>query len=166
MLVSRRGVWAGVGAAVLAMVLPSGFAAAEPPRSQGPVGRWLTIDDDGKTPKSIVELYLVKDELRGKIVELINPAEKNPKCEKCEGARKNQPIIGLEIIWGLEKDGNEWSGGRILDPESGKEYSCYLEVIDEGRRLKVRGYMGIALLGRTQYWRRARARPKPKPARP
>ena len=60
------------------------------------------------------------------------------------------------ILWGLKKDGDEWSGGKILDPENGKSYKCWIQVIDDGRRLKVRGYIGISLLGRTQYWKKAK----------
>ncbi len=119
-------------------------------------GRWVTIDDDGKTPKGIVELVERGGKLQGKIVQLINPPEKNPTCRECSGKKKNQPILGLEILWGLSKDGDEWSGGYILDPENGTEYKCYVEVVDNGARLKVRGYVGIALFGRTQYWRRAK----------
>jgi uncharacterized protein (DUF2147 family) len=129
-----------------------------------PVGYWKTIDDDGKTEKSIVQIYKKGDKVFGKIVELINPDEPNPVCDKCKGKRKNQPIVGLEIIWDLEEDGDEWSGGRILDPENGKDYSCYIEVKEGGKKLKVRGYLGISLFGRTQYWHRAAPPAGPKPA--
>jgi uncharacterized protein (DUF2147 family) len=119
-----------------------------------PIGYFTTVDDDGKTATSVVQIYARAGKLHGKIVELINPREKNPKCSACEGDKHDQPILGMEILWGLEKDGDEWSGGRILDPRNGTTYKCYIEVVDGGQRLKVRGYVGIALLGRTQYWRR------------
>jgi uncharacterized protein (DUF2147 family) len=120
-----------------------------------PTGFWTTIDDDCGIEKAVVEIVNYRGTLHGKIVSLMNPAVPNPKCEKCSGKKKNKPIIGLEIIWGLTQDGEEWSGGYILDPETGDEYRCYIEVIDGGERLKVRGYLGVALLGRTQYWQRA-----------
>lgn len=123
--------------------------------SDHPVGYWTTIDDDGKTPTGVVQIYAKGNQLSGRIVKLIKPREKHPRCTECEGSKHNQPIVGMEILWGLEKDGDEWSGGRILDPKNGNVYKCYIEVIDGGKRLKVRGYLGIALLGRTQYWRRA-----------
>ncbi|MEO8180134.1 MAG: DUF2147 domain-containing protein [Deltaproteobacteria bacterium] len=119
-----------------------------------PEGRWVTIDDDGKTASSVIEIYAREKKLYGKIVQLLNPREKDPKCTACEGPKKNQPILGMEILWGFESDGAEWSGGYILDPRNGKEYRCYLELLDGGRKLKVRGYVGIALFGRTQYWQR------------
>jgi uncharacterized protein (DUF2147 family) len=122
--------------------------------AESPIGYWTTIDDDGKTPSSIVQLYKRGQKLFGKIVQLINPREKNPTCTECDGARKNQRILGMEILRDLHADGDEWSGGYILDPRNGKEYACYVELVDGGKRLKVRGYLGIALFGRTQYWRK------------
>jgi uncharacterized protein (DUF2147 family) len=152
-MLQARGVLLVVLVALLGLVLGVPRAAlAAPPKS--PEGRWVTIDDDGKTAKSIVEIYQRGKKMHGKIVQLINPSRPNPKCTECEGSRKNQPIVGMEIIWDLEKDGDEWSGGYILDPDNGKSYRCYLEVVEGGKRLKVRGYIGIALLGRTQYWQR------------
>jgi uncharacterized protein (DUF2147 family) len=141
-------------ALVVVLLWPPGAHA-----SDDAAGYWTTVDDDGKTATSVVHIYAKGGKLHGKIVELINPREKDPKCSACDGARRNQPIVGMEILWGLEKDGDEWSGGRILDPKNGKEYKCYIEVIDAGKRLKVRGYIGIALLGRTQYWRKAARAP-------
>ena len=60
----------------------------------------------------------------------------------------------MEIMWGLRKSGNDYSGGRIMDPEDGKIYRCKLRLIDGGKKLEVRGYIGFALLGRTQTWLR------------
>ena len=140
----------------LLLLLPQSAMSASGARdSRDPTGYWTTIDDDGKTPTSVVHIYAQGNKLNGKIVELIKPREKNPKCTACDGKKHNQPILGMEILWGLERDGDEWSGGYILDPKNGKEYKCYIEVIDGGKRLKVRGYIGIALLGRTQHWRKA-----------
>jgi uncharacterized protein (DUF2147 family) len=137
------------------------LALSLPARAEGsPVGYWTTIDDDGKTPSSIVQIYPRGKKLYGKIVQLIKPREKDPKCTACEGSRKNQRIIGLEILRDFEQDDDEWSGGYVLDPREGKEYKCYLEVLDHGQRLKVRGYVGIPMMGRTQYWRKSET-PKP-----
>jgi uncharacterized protein (DUF2147 family) len=123
--------------------------------ASSPVGYWTTIDDDGKTPSSVIQIYPKGKKLFGKIVQLINPREKDPKCTECEGPRKNQRIIGMEILRDFERDDDEWSGGYILDPRNGTEYKCYMELIEGGTRLKVRGYVGIALLGRTQIWQKA-----------
>lgn len=119
------------------------------------VGTWKTIDDETGAPKSLVEITESNGEFKGKIVKLFRKPEEdqNPKCDKCDGVKKDQPLIGLEILWGLKKDSDtKWSGGEIMDPKKGKTYSCKMEVIDEGKKLKVRGFLGFSLLGRTQTW--------------
>ena len=140
-------------AATLTLCLSLSTASAVLAAPLSAEGQWVTVDDDGKTASSVVEIYARGKKLYGKIVQLINPQEKDPKCTACEGAKKNQPILGMEILRDFERDGDdEWSGGHILDPRNGTEYRCYLELQEGGRKLKVRGYVGIALLGRTQYW--------------
>lgn len=136
--------------AALALGASSVFAAGE-----SPVGRWQTIDDETGKPKSIVEIKEVNGELQGSVVELINPSKPNPTCEKCEGDRKDKPIQGMTILWGVKKDGNGWGDGKILDPQKGKVYGAKLEPEAGGQKLKVRGYLGVAALGRTQEWVRA-----------
>lgn len=123
-----------------------------------PVGRWVTVDDNTGKDRSIVAITEKNGVLTGHIEKLIlEPGEDPaPKCDKCPGDKKDQPVIGLEILWGLSRDDDEWSGGKILDPDNGKSYKCWIKVIDEGRRLKVRGFIGISLLGRTQYWKKAK----------
>jgi uncharacterized protein (DUF2147 family) len=150
-------------AVTLALALGTPATALAGP---SPLGYWTTIDDDGKTPSSVVQIYARGKKLYGKIVQLIKPREKDPVCTECDGARKNQRILGMEILRDFEEDDDEWSGGYILDPRNGTEYKCYLELQDGGKRLKVRGYVGIALLGRTQYWQKAAAPPAPAPPPP
>jgi len=122
--------------------------------AQDVFGTWKTIDDATGEAKSFVEIYQEGNKVYGRIVELINPKKEDPICEKCCCEEKDQPIVGLKFIKGLEKDGDEYSGGNILDPESGKLYKCYI-TLEEENKLKVRGYIGFSLLGRTQYWYRA-----------
>ena len=120
-----------------------------------PVGFWKSIDDKTGKAKSVIQIKQTDGSLRGKILKLLDRDGKdpNPRCKKCtDKLRKNQPVIGMEILRDLKKDGNEWSGGKILDPKNGKEYKCYIEVLDDGNKLKVRGYIGFSLFGRTQYW--------------
>ena len=124
--------------------------------SQDVFGKWKTVDDVTGETKSIVEIYKENDKLYGKIIEILDPnAPENPICQNCSGKDKEQPILGLVFIKGLKKDGNEYNGGKILDPESGKLYKCYIE-LEETDKLKVRGYIGISLFGRTQYWYRVK----------
>ena len=117
------------------------------------VGKWKTIDDETGKPKSIVEIYEKDGKAYGKIVKLFRGPneEQDPVCTECDDDRKNKKIIGMEIIRGMEKDGDEWEDGTILDPKNGKIYDC--EIWREGDELKVRGY--IAFLFRTQTWLKA-----------
>ncbi|MBN1959978.1 MAG: DUF2147 domain-containing protein [Deltaproteobacteria bacterium] len=143
--------------ALCGAVVNISFATFANAQELSPVGKWKTIDDNNGKVKSIVEIRESGGKLYGNIIRLFpEPGEDlNPKCDKCEGGRKNQPVLGMNIMWGLTKDGSEWSGGVILDPENGKTYKCYVEPIEGGKKLKLRGYIGFSLLGRTQYWLRA-----------
>lgn len=134
--------------------LPAPAAAEEPKAQPTPVGRWRTVDDHSKKPKSIVAIWEEDGRLQGKIEELLDPnrPEPDPVCKKCEGDRKDQPILGMKILWGMKKSGDTWTGGKILDPNNGKVYRCNLTPVDGGKKLEVRGYVGIALIGRTQTW--------------
>jgi uncharacterized protein (DUF2147 family) len=81
-------------------------------------------------------------------------ASRDPRCEGCQGELKNQPVVGMTILRGLRWDGKQYAGGEILDPDDGKRYRCRMRLLDYGRLLEVRGYLGVPLLGRTQVWRR------------
>ncbi|MEM6369133.1 MAG: DUF2147 domain-containing protein [Myxococcota bacterium] len=117
------------------------------------VGTWKTIDDDTGKPRSYVEITEQAGQLRGRIVALIDPEEPDPRCTQCSGAKKDRPIKGLEIMWGLQANGAaQWSGGKIMDPENGKTYDCRIWLESEGE-LKVRG--SWLFLARTQSWFRA-----------
>lgn len=115
-------------------------------------GKWKTIDDETKQAKSIVEIYKKSDgKYYGKVSQLlIKPAD--PNCSSCKDDRKGKPILGLEIIRGLAKDGDEFTGGTITDPKTGKTYKC--TITKSGDKLNVRGYMGVSILGRTQVWQK------------
>lgn len=131
----------------LLLFAPLSFAA------DSPVGLWKTIDDKTNKPRSLVRIVEENGEYKG-IVEKGLREDDNPErvCEKCDAPRKNQKIQGMTFMWGLKKDGNEFKGGEILDPENGKIYRCKMKLIDSGKKLDVRGYIGIALIGRTQTW--------------
>lgn len=120
--------------------------------AQSAIGTWKTIDDEDGRVKSHVEITEKGGKLYGKVAKLI---ETNyPICTECKGDKKDQPIEGMTILWDLESEGNkEWSGGKIMDPKTGKEYKCNLELQDTNT-LNVRGYIGFSLLGRTQTWYR------------
>ncbi|MEM1134754.1 MAG: DUF2147 domain-containing protein [Bacteroidota bacterium] len=119
--------------------------------SQSPIGKWKTIDDETGKEKSVVEIYEKEGKLFGKIDRLIEPDEENPICEECpkNDDRYNKPVLGMEIIRDLSKDGEEWEDGTVLDPEKGKIYDCKIWLEDD-ETLKLRGY--VAFFYRTQTW--------------
>lgn len=118
--------------------------------SQSIVGNWKTIDDDSGEEKSIIKIYEKDGKIYGDIVELLNETDDyNPICDQCPGAMKNQKVIGLTIINGLEKDGDIWSKkSGIIDPDNGKWYD--VKIWREENKLMVRGY--ISFFYRTQTW--------------
>ncbi len=136
---------------IFAMLVFAPFAVA----NDSPVGLWKTIDDKTKKPRSIVRIVEENGEYKG-IVEKGLQEGDNPErvCEKCDPPRKNQKILGMTFMWGVKKEGNEFKGGEILDPDSGTIYKCKFKLIDGGKKLDVRGFIGVSLFGRTQTWLR------------
>jgi uncharacterized protein (DUF2147 family) len=118
--------------------------------AQSPVGVWKNLDDEDGREKSHIEIYEESGKLRGKVIKLL-PAATITKCDKCTGANKGKNLVGMDILWDLKKSGSVWDGGEILDPKKGKVYNCKIE-LDGAEKLKVRGYMGVSILGRTQTW--------------
>ena len=150
----RKVHWLPLSAVVL-MSLLAGSAWAD----ISPVGRWKVIDDKGHKPVAIMKIVERNGEYQGRIEKLIpQPGDDpDPICSNCPGALKGSPIQGLTIMQGLKKEGDEYGGGTILDPDSGNYYSVKMELGPDGKTLKVRGYLGISLLGRTQTWYRVDA---------
>lgn len=120
-----------------------------------PVGLWRTFDDRTGRERGLVRIWEQNGVLYGSIVGTVDPAEAKRNCDKCRDDRKGKPILGLNIIRGMKPDGDRWDGGQILDPENGETYRCAMRLEDGGRKLVVRGYIGISWLGRSQTWLRA-----------
>ena len=118
-------------------------------------GMWKTIGDQDGTEKSIVEIYEKEGKYYGRVVKLL-PAAKHTTCENCPGPLKNKPITGMVVLKDLEKTHNGASNGKAIDPSSGKTYNCFIE-LENPDKLKLRGYIGVPTLGRTQYWYRVKA---------
>ena len=116
-------------------------------------GLWITQDDETGKEKSEVLLYVEDGKLYGKIIRLLLPEDQGKRCEKCKGENKNKPIAGLVIVKDLSLEKDTWEDGTIMDPKSGKVYDCYLS-LEAPNVLKVRGFLGFSLLGRTQTWKR------------
>jgi len=124
--------------------------------AQSPIGLWKTIDDETGKAKSHVQIYEQNGALYGKVVKILTVGKENAVCSECDGTKKNKPINGMIILEDVKKVGKKkWDNGEILDPNKGKTYSVSLE-LENADKLKVRGYMGFSLLGRTQYWHRVK----------
>lgn len=121
--------------------------------SQTVFGKWKTIDDVTGKEKGVVEIFEHKGKVYGRIIEIFEAEKKHLKCELCDGDDKNKPLLGMNIIKGLKKDGEEYNSGKVLDPKNGKLYKCYI-TLEEKDKLKIRGFIGISIFGRTQYWYR------------
>ena len=120
--------------------------------AQSPLGLWKTVDDTDGVAKSYIEIHEIDGMLYATVRELLPTADKT-HCSACKGDKKDAPITGMTLMREMKKDGKKWSGGYILDPASGKEYKCIIK-LESDDKLKVRGYIGAPLLGRTQYWYR------------
>lgn len=116
-----------------------------------PVGEWRTIDDQSGKPKSIVQITEDQGALTGKIVKLLEGATEKT-CSKCEGDLKDQPLVGMKILWGLKKTGEEWTGGKIFNPADGGTYTSAAKLIDGGKTLQVTGKW--MLFSKQQQWQR------------
>jgi uncharacterized protein (DUF2147 family) len=139
-----------------ALTLSLGLLSLVAHAQMSPVGLWRSIDDETKQAKA--EIRITQNAAGGLsgVVEkgLQNNPNTDPNCNLCTDDRKGKPKIGLEIIRGGQQgDGKAvWEGGKILDPENGKNYSLRLTPIEGGKKLEVRGYIGAPMLGRTQTW--------------
>ena len=146
-----------IRALAAATVLASPLAVLA--QATSPAGLWKTIDDGTKKEKSLVRIVEQGGVYSGKVEKLLDPdAPKDPVCKDCTDARKDQPILGMTIMRNLKADPGDktvFEGGDILDPNNGKVYRVKLRLVDDGKKLDVRGYIGTPMLGRTQTWTRA-----------
>jgi uncharacterized protein (DUF2147 family) len=136
---------------MLALGASAGAACAQ----ATPVGLWKTIDDDGKTEKSLVRISEANGVLSGRIVKILVPADANAVCDMCTDERKGQPVQGMEILRNIRQNADNkglWDGGEVMDPNKGETYKARLKPIDGGRKLEMRGYIGAPMFGRTQTW--------------
>lgn len=121
----------------------------------GPEGTWRLIDEKTGHPRAEVELTIVNHKLKGHIVRGLRKDDRpGDRCERCSDDRRNQPLVGLEILRDLEpeKEGTWWTGGTLLDPEDGQVYRARLRVSDDDQQIQVRGY--VSVFYRTQHWQR------------
>ena len=137
-----------LAAGLFSLCLSSASLAASP------LGIWKTIDDSSGEAKSYVTIVEENGKLSGKVTQIIDPAKQDSICDQCKGDLKDQKIQGMTILWDMEKQGSKYDDGKIVDPESGKIYSANMKVLEDGKKLEVRGYIGFSLIGRSQTWER------------
>ncbi len=139
-----------LGSGVFAIAL---CAAGSVQAQMSPVGLWKTIDDKDGAVRSEMRLVDNAGVITGVIEKILIPSAE-PNCDKCTDDRKGKPKQGLEIIRGASKaEGKDvWEGGHIVDPDNGTVYKLRMTPIEGGKKLEVRGFIGFALLGRTQTW--------------
>lgn len=117
---------------------------------------WQAIDDETGKPKAVIKITEQEGKLVGRLVKSYQ-LKKNEPCKTCRGKYANKPLNGVPIFWNLTATGkNEYTGGTIFDPKKGKSYKLKGELVNGGKSLKLRGYVGSPMLGRTQTWQRVK----------
>jgi uncharacterized protein (DUF2147 family) len=119
-------------------------------------GLWERVDESG-APVAWFRIIDCNGVYQGKMVKIFpRPGEdpSNWRCTACQDDQKNAPVIGLTFIKGMRRNGLAYEGGSILDPRSGLVYSARMELSPDGDQLEVRGYLGIPILGQSEFWRR------------
>jgi len=120
-----------------------------------PAGLWRTVDDHSGKPRSLVRISETNGEYSAVIEKgLLATDTPDAVCDKCKDERKGQRIVGMTIVKGIKLKDGHYEGGEILDPENGKTYRCLMKLDSTGNELEVRGFIGIALIGRSQIWTR------------
>jgi uncharacterized protein (DUF2147 family) len=140
---------------IAAIVVGAGTVAtraAEPTA----VGLWEQVDEKSGKAESWFKISERNGVYEGTIVKIFSkPGEdENMVCDKCEGAERGAPVLGLKLIKGMRRNGMSYEDGTITDPRDGSVYRALMKVSPDGQKLEVRGYLGISLFGRTQVWKR------------
>jgi uncharacterized protein (DUF2147 family) len=138
---------------IAAVVL--GVVAVGAQAQMSPVGLWKQYEEDGKTAKAMVRITESAGVATGKIDRLVDPAKQDAKCDECKDERKGKPVAGMEIIRNVKQDSDDktiWAGGEIMRPSDGKTFKPRLRLIEGGKKLEVRGYVGF--IYKTQVWER------------
>lgn len=151
MMILKKPCWVNSMKAAIYIILLMGIIL--PVQAQEVIGKWENTNEEGKV-NSIIKIYEKGDKIYGKVDRIMKEEDRDRICTECEGDLKDKPIEGMELMKGLSKEGNEYVGGTIVDPKTGKEYRCKIWLDDEDPDvLKVRGY--ISFFYKTKTWRRA-----------
>ena len=123
--------------------------------NNSPIGLWKTIDDSTGKPRSLIRISDKNGELIATVEKGLLPTDTpNDTCDKCTDERKGKPLIGMVIMDGMAPKGDTYEGGHILDPDNGETYQCKIKLDATGKKLEVRGFIGVSLIGRSQIWMR------------
>ena len=132
--------------------------AAFPVRAAEPsaVGLWEQVDESSGKAESWFKITERNGVYEGAIVKIFfKPGEdENWTCDRCEGAERNAPVLGLTLIKGMRRNGASYESGTIMDPRDGSVYRALMKLSPDGQKLEVRGYLGMSLFGRSQMWNR------------
>ncbi len=141
-----------VGAILIIAAATSPVSAAEPTAA----GLWEQVDENSGQPESWFKIEERNGIYEGKIVKIFFKPGEDPNwvCDQCQGADKGRPVQGLTLIRGMQRNGNSYENGTIMDPRDGKVYRALMRLTPDGQKLEVRGYLGISLFGRSQVWNR------------
>lgn len=121
--------------------------------AQSVLGKWKVRDEKTGEANAIVEIYKKKELVFAKIVEILDPNYIDKKCTLCKGKNKDKPGVGINVLINLKSKNKKWSDGYAFDPRNGNYYNCYIKLVNSNK-LKVRGFVGIPIIGRTIYWER------------
>ena len=140
-----------IRAEVVVLTMLSALLAAPAFAQNSVVGLWKNTEPNKVT---FIRTYEEGGKLHGKVERVMknDTEDKDAKCSKCKDENKDKPMAGLRLIWDMQKDGDKWTGGKLLDPESGRVVNCKLETADGGKKLMVKG--SIAMISKTQTWTR------------
>lgn len=154
MVFQLKKIYQAVMLGVVGCLFSSFVLAVEP----SVIGNWETIDGKTQKPSSIIAIQPEGSVVVGKIIKTFEGTseKKIERCIACKDNRKNKPIIGLKIIQGMQCQPNYCRGGTILDPRDGKVYKATMRLVNNGKQLKVRGYIGVSLFGKTVVWNRCK----------
>ena len=138
------------------MALSATVRAAPASNDLTAAGLWEQVDEKSGKAESWFKITERSGTYQGNIVKIFfKPGEdENWVCEKCEGAEKGRPVLGITLIKGMQRSGMSYENGSIMDPRDGAVYSAKMKLSDDGKTLEVRGFLGLSFLGRSQYWNR------------